>query len=437
MTPGASPLPHARPAGSGHAQPLPSKEGKMGWETRSLHKLAPGHRQAVVELMRAWLHGGVWQAPRDLEWRTTFEYFERTGLSGIAGDLAMRGWEAPAELTSAVVGRYLSNSLYHEQALGACRLLEETAQAHNLGLVVLKGPALVAQGYVDGGVRPYGDLDMFLPTREQALTLLAALGVQEEAPWAKRGWAARLGEAELSEATVRGWPVEFRYCIPYQGEPVFYFLEWWAERLMPVPGQDHQILAPDPSLHMIFLILHMAFNHMFCRLMWFLDLVVLARTMAGHIDWEFVQRELYRLDSANAGHAVARWCARNLDPDFPQLEPRLPAWNYSLLNRMTTTETILSGTFQLHHRNWWQPIWEATFGMLGYVLVSDPGPHGSAWRSPGMKFSLNRFRVAFNIKKPIKILDIVIGFLINVFLFPAACLFARFMGRPKPGQPQE
>lgn len=427
------PIPKTTLEGKNRLRLLPP-EHQLGWETRSLHRLPPAQQEVVVELMRAWLQGEAWSPPGGADWPVLWQYLERTGLSGIAGDLALQGLAGSGACTQEAIERNLSNSLYHEQVVRIAHRTARVAAGRGLGVVIMKGPALVAQAYGDGGARPYNDLDVFMPDRKQALALLDALGQEEEYPWSRLSWSERLAEAEYVKCSLDGWQMEIAYGVEYAGEAQFMFLNRWRSRLMPVPEPADRLLNPDPSLHMVYLIMHMSLNHLFTRLMWFLDLAVLARSKKAEIDWELVQTELRRLGLANAGHAASRWCAQNLAPSFPVLEPRLPAWNYSLLGRITSTQAILDGTFQVYHRAWWQFLWQSTFGVLGFVLVSDPGPGGGPWGSSGIGFSLNRFRMACKVDKPIKPLDRVLTLVFNLLMAPCAQLFAWAMGRERPAR---
>lgn len=211
---------------------------------------------------------------------------------------------------------------------------------------------------------------------------------------------------------------------------MFEFLLEHKERLMPPPQSGQAILDPDPSLHMVFLILHMSIHHVFTRLLWLMDLAALYKSQKDRLDMDLVQGELVRLGLANAGHAATSWCRRNLDPDFPVIKPLLPAWNLQLMRRMTSTGDILAGRFQIYHHGWWQPLWKASFGMLSFYLVADPAPGSNWFKSFGTKWTLTRFRTAFKFEKPIRALDMIFSFLITLVCLPPARLLARIMGRP-------
>ncbi len=292
-----------------------------------------------------------------------WEVTEKHGLGGFIGCQSIRQSQPDAQPQHAAA-RYYTNMISHERSKRVCAKVAEAARAESIGVAVLKGPALVEQAYGDGGLRGYGDIDLFVGSRDEALRLLAKLKCSDVFEKGVHGLSARLREPGKIAATLDGVTLELMYAVSAPTDPMQALLERHREALLTVPDGVAELLDPDPGLHFVFLILHMAVNHMVSRLIWYWDLAMLVQAQRARIDPQWIARELEALQVVNLACSVSRVCQRDWDIVLP-VPVACPGWNQPFLRYATKPEVVL------HRRlNVWGV---STFGKLYLRTV-----HGAA-----------------------------------------------------------
>lgn len=378
--------------------------------------------RVLLDILYCWYNEAELHFPNQCNWPVLWEYIDRHGLSGLAGSLAIDGLAAfPGEIHQAATHRYLSNQLRYEQALRCCTIIQQTAQRLDIPITILKGPAIVFQGYEDEGARSFCDIDLFTENRETVIQLRDELQGPLIKDSANQSRWKRLTDAEGISFRLENWELEFRYLIDPPREPMFEILEAHRLNLFKIPEKPEEIINPDPAVHLIYLLHHMAAHHLFSRFFWFLDLAVLVREQKQHIDFDFVERELDRVGQRNCMAVASTFCRDYIDPDFPVISPRLPAWNYPILNRFIDPANIANGRFGIYHESLWQTILSYMYALVGFYLIEDP-------RKPflrlgfGTTWTLDRIKNSLGLRYSSRLLDFLFGSTIRSGLVPFARL---------------
>lgn len=340
----------------------PERGGPWGlWERPPLPE---GGARALFELAGAWCQGRPWSLAGRADERLFLDYVRGHGLGGLLGELAIGG--QVDESTSGEAGRaqYFSNLLNHERALGACRRVVATAADVGVGLSFLKGASLAADVYDDPGLRSYTDLDVLMTSDQEAASLVDALrGPVQGLSARPASLFRRLGHPGRRSVRVEGWEVEVAYPSTRANGPLDALQQRQGARIVRAAPAGQTLPAPEPNVYLVLLVEHLI-RHVGERLIWYVDLVALARRYRGEIDWEWVRAELRALGlSALSGH-IAGLCARHLDPEFPSLSsgavgPARP-FALSILSEWYVANGFLSQTrrrdpfrrlaaFLLHH----------------------------------------------------------------------------------------
>ncbi len=222
--------------------------------------------------------------------------------------------------------------------------------------LVLKGLALVGR-YPQPGLRPMDDIDILLP-RPLSYT---AIRILRRAGWrrvAHRGPDPRY-DIVFRHPSVRGVPLELHYELArWQERPKGLDARrlWAARRPIEVLGQ--QALGLPHELELISLVAHAAKRfHLFNRLLWTVDLTVVARNAA--IDWDEFAR-IARDAHCRIAAAVGLRLARKLGADIPEEVLELPG----VLSRTGAVDTLLDPARPFYARAMPQR-------RLAYVLVDD------------------------------------------------------------------
>ncbi len=400
------------------------------WRTSHLPALQEVERQGLLDLMHAWYHQEEFAFSQRCNWPILWEYIDRHGLGGILGSAVLDGiCRIPEEFGHLSSHRYFSTQMHFEQARKTCNAVEKAARELNIPVRILKGPALVRQGYVDTGSRSFSDIDVFTDSLDNVHRLCEKLQGTIHKSSADQNVVERMGESECISFLFNNWELEFRYPLDPPGEPMFELLSYHRDVLLQVPVNENDILEPDVSLHLVFLIQHMAVHHLFSRFFWFLDLAVLTRNNPG-IDYEAAGSELHRLGLTNAASVAGQFCRRVIDPDFPVFARRKPSWNYSMITRLAAPDNIAAGRFGIYHRNFLQRAYAYTVGMVSFYIIADPDGRLFGY---GTYWTLNRFRNSFGIKKPIRWLDLLLRPVLALVLLPLAWAVAKATCMEKKG----
>lgn len=382
--------------------------------------------QVLLDIIHCWYNQEELHVSKKCNWPVLWEYIDRHGLSGMAGALVLDDLASfPEEINQAATHRYFSNQLYYEQAIRCCSMVQEAARKLNIPVIALKGPAIVFQGYKDQGTRSFCDIDLFSNCLESVHQLRNELCSPLIKASANQSCLEKLGESECVSFQLKNWELEFRYPLDPPGEPMFEVLAGNSATLFKVPEQPEDIINPDPSVHLVFLLQHMAIHHLFSRFFWFLDLAVLVREQHTHIDFEFVERELDRIGQRNCMAVASSFCRKYIDPDFPIISPKLPAWNYAMMNQFVDPKYIANGRFGIYHKNLWDRILGYIYGLPGFYLIEDPKrPFYSL--GFGTTWTLNRLKNSLGLRYSSRVMDFLSGSIIRMGLYPFARLVSLF-----------
>ena len=387
------------------------------WKTSHLPDLTDHELQGLLDLMYAWYHNERFTFSSQCDWPNLWEYIDRNGLGGVLGSAVLDGiCQIPEEFSQRSIHRYFSNQIHFEQTRKCCHAVGEAAQELNIPIRILKGPAIVHQGYVDTGVRSFSDIDVFTDSLENVHRLCEKLQGSLHKSFAKQNVLERMGESETISFLFNNWELEFRYPLDPPGEPMFELLCRQKNTLLKVPRLADDILEPDAAIHLVFLIQHMAVHHLFSRFFWFLDLAVLVRNNA-RIDHKMVENELQHLGLNNAALVASQFCRKYINPNFPVFTKLIPSWNYSIMTQLADPIHIASGRFGIYHQNFLRRVYAYLIGATSFYIIADPGGKEFGF---GTIWTLNRFRNSFGVKKPIPWVDFLLRPIIAFMLLPIA-----------------
>ena len=409
----------------------PGIQGNLkSWKTSHLPDLKDYELKGLLDLMRAWYHEEEFEFSEKCHWPILWEYIDRHGLGGILGSAVLDGiCEIPEEYSQMASHRYFSTQIHYAQTLECCNAVTEAAQELGIPVRILKGPAIVHQGYVDTGVRSFSDIDIFTDSLASVHRLCEKLQGSVCRSFAEQNVFKRLGESECFSFFFLGRELEFRYPIDPPGEPMFEMLSRHKENLLKVPHHASDILQPDVGLHLVFLIQHMAIHHLFSRFFWFLDLAVLVRNNS-QTDYQMVEDELQRLGLKNAATVASQFCRDYIDPSFPVFTHQLPYWNFSMMARLAVPENITSGRFGIYHHNFMQKAYAYLVGVVSFYIIADPT---QKLLGLGTDWTLNRLKNSCGFRKPLLLVDWVLGAIIAMGLWPLARIIAYFTGKEGGG----
>ncbi len=156
----------------------------------------------ALRLIAAWgLGDGAVVGPfTTLEWATLLERIRFERITGLAVEAALGG------------GLLLSSDQddellrLHRAAMSWCLFAEqkllrlaEALEGAGIEYAVLKGPSLAHTVYAEPCLRPFGDLDLLVRSRDydRATALMACLGHVRRRPEPRPGWEARFGKASV------------------------------------------------------------------------------------------------------------------------------------------------------------------------------------------------------------------------------------------------
>ena len=215
----------------------------------------------------------------DLDWSHLEEIASREGMSGVLAVQLERlarnhGLNLPlTPFSRALHGTFAANGALFSELLG----LRSVLQKEGIRVLVLKGGALTTTAYGGQlGLRPLSDLDILVKEPDLPVVRKALLerGFRSPSPSGTlftKGSAMFDIHTDLVNASrIRRRALAFRF------DPDVI----WAKAVALDPG-DPSFLILSPALQFLHLAVH-AQKHSFSRLIWFLDLALVAR----QLDWE-------------------------------------------------------------------------------------------------------------------------------------------------------
>jgi hypothetical protein len=122
------------------------------WQTSHFPDLQEYEQQGLLDLMHAWYHHEGFTFSKRCNWPILWEYIDRHGIGGLLGSAVLEGiCHIPEEFSRMASHRYFSFQMHFEQARKCCSAVGKAAQELNIPVRILKGPAIVHQGYVETG----------------------------------------------------------------------------------------------------------------------------------------------------------------------------------------------------------------------------------------------------------------------------------------------
>ncbi len=402
-------------------------EETSSWKTSHLPELSSDEVQVMLDVMHGWYHDVEPNLPNTCNWEVLWEYLDRHGLGGITGSLCLDGLlQLPSEIEEQATHRYLGNQLLFEQASDCLQTIQKAAFDNDIPVMVLKGPAVIHQGYEDPGTRYFSDIDMFTDSKESFFRLCEMTGASILNNTDDHNWFGRAGESDGASFGLDGFEVEFRWPQSPASDPMFDLLATHKSILQQVPQELDSLISPNPSLHLVFLIQHMAVHHLFSRFFWFLDLAVLFRKCRAEMDMDWIEDELARTGQLNAASVVSQFCRKHIDPKFPLFKAILPAWNYEKMSIIAEPSHIANGTFGIYHQHAWDKFLSYFYSMMSFYLVEDP-------KNKLFSIGYGNFWIMLRLKRMVGIRSyhlvpgIIMSLLIGAFTFPVSRLVALFI----------
>lgn len=170
-------------------------------------------------------------------------------------------------------------------------LLADLREA-GLGVIVLKGIALIELIYGNPAVRPMVDMDLLLRKHDipQAIEIMAGRDYRVSGGEIAPGSAlAYENEILIRKQGPYGWQIELHWNL---FNSTYYQRrlpedEWWRTAVA-ITIDREQTLCLSPEWMLIHLCGHLAFHHHGQGLLWWHDLAALLWTREGEIDWDYV-----------------------------------------------------------------------------------------------------------------------------------------------------
>lgn len=405
-----------------------NNQQSSSWRTSHLPPLNGRERQFILDLMHGWYHGTKLRAPEGADLPLLGEYIDRQGLGGVLGAMCLDGLlNLPEDIEERAGHRYFSTQVHFEQAKRCCRAVVKAASDLDIPVTVLKGPALVGQGYEDPGVRQFSDIDLFTDSPHSVKLLAEALGAKTIKDSDKHRFWMKMAESDVMSLFYDNWELEFRYPLEPPCEPMFAFLSYHRQKLLLIPSTVEGLLNPMPELHLVYLLQHMAIHHLLSRFFWFLDIAVFLRHNP-QLDLEMVTRELGRFGHYNVATVVTEFCRTHIDSNLPVFTRSRNFWNIKIMESFAAPENIASGKYGIYHRTPGAKAYGYLVSTVSFYLVADPKERSWTW-DRGTEWTLYRFRNALGLKKPLLPLDLLFSLGIAGALIPLSRLVALLAGR--------
>jgi hypothetical protein len=220
--------------------------------------------EEVLRLTRQFLRQESFEVAPELKVSAFCQTLEAHGLAGIAGHMGMQGQIQHLELCEWGENRYMTNLLNNERANRVVDKIAHCCIEHEIPLIMLKGPALIAQAYQDQGLRGFGDIDMFFSSRSDILKLVRLMEVPGFNDKGRSSLGHRFRNPAKMEMQIDGVEVEMMHSPRLPTDGMQNTIQ--AHQPFATPESTQAIYQPDPSMHFVFLILHMMINHFCTRL---------------------------------------------------------------------------------------------------------------------------------------------------------------------------
>lgn len=401
-------------------------EEHLSWEMSQLPFLSQPEKEALLDLPSAWLEARGWSPDDGCNAELLWEYSERHGISGAIGALAMAGKVTSERLADLGRHRYLSNVLHHERCLAVCTQLQEQAKRNGISMSIMKGPVLATEAYQNTGVRAYGDVDVFVKSKADARKLIHSMEYECLAEATGGNIFRRMKEPGRFHVQMHGWELEFCYPINQPCDPTFELLSCEGDRLLQIPTLESALSIPDPSVHFMFLILHII-RHLCSRLIWFLDIAAFYRHNRRQLDMEWISEKLDDLEMRNAASLISQACLQHIDGEFPKIERVITGWNHRFQKQAISFDQAVNRTIPPYQDHGRRKLRAGLISSARFFLLTDPASHSFFHRSCAARWSSARLLYAARIESGF--VHRILEKLTVIFFLPFARLVAFFAVR--------
>lgn len=364
------------------------KPEPRSWQMSHLPKPSTDEIADLFNIMTAWLNERSWSPSLTSNRETIFEYAERHGFSGAIGAMAIANRVKSDRLAQWGKSRYFSNCLHHEKSMAVCRKMQKKAIEIQAPFTVIKGPALNKNVYRDAGVRSHSDIDVLVSSRSDALRLILSLNLKEKRNSRRKGLGKRFIQPGRLHVMYQGWEIEFMHPIPWPCDPMFEVLNRHRNRLLRIPDSASILSTPDPDMHLLLLIAHTSI-HICFRLIWFLDIVVMIRRYRDVIDFDWIEKEIDRMQLRNMAACITRFCRIYLDSGIHEIKHRQEGWNTPMQQAITSVGQI-QGAISVYHTEGWRRYFAPVLSFTRFFLITDAGRQFSKSPSNARKWLVNR-----------------------------------------------
>jgi hypothetical protein len=267
-------------------------------------------------------------------------------------------------------------------------------------VAIVKGPSLAVSAYGDAGCRSYSDIDICVRSEVDARQLVRALPDRHVQETDQSSFIERLRDPGKIHLHGGGLTIEIAFPLVCECDPMLSLLHHNAARLLRVPASADALLSPDPTIHFIFLILHMTVNHWFSRLIWFVDLAALWRAASARIDLDLVRQELKRLGWCSAAASALDFGRRHFGADLPFLPmPADHGWHRQFLERLTSPDTVVNQKISYYHGSWPGRLMSRTLWTCGFTILTDADDRGRRLTNHATRSSYERVFLALRVER--------------------------------------
>lgn len=272
-------------------------------------------QQLARRLARASVSGKLADSlPRSagFNWAYFAEYCHEQGLSGLLySQLRTQSSVVPPAVLEEFQHDYQWNQASHVVCSSELLALSARLQREGIRFLFLRGGALAEEVYADGGLRPYGDIDLvFDPeNRKRVRDLFCRNGYSPKANYPNSLVKAGV-ELDLHEDVLNRDRILSRCSFFSAGGAELFE----SARQLHIEGQS--IRVPDRESGLILLALHLV-KHDFAQIIWWVDIAWSIARFGDQLDWDRLERLAQRWQCLGPVRFVLRRVAADYSAPIP------------------------------------------------------------------------------------------------------------------------
>ena len=260
--------------------------------------------------------------PSNFDWAMLLRLASQHGVHGLLANYlhAGRCCEVPSSILSQIQESQRSHATLTLQLTAELFRVLDAFQAHELGFLLTKGPALSIRCYGDPSARHYSDLDLIVRHKDirRATELMLDLGYQPKIPLPAIASGKTPGEYNFTKA---GSPILIEFhterTFRYHPHPLPVEKVFARACTIELDGRLVPVLALEDEL--ILICIHGA-KHFWERLLWIADVAALSQH--AEINWERVCAAADEVGARRILHLGLRLSADLLSAPIPSLLQR-------------------------------------------------------------------------------------------------------------------